>query len=183
LPAGNYSPFRPEVKNSVAFNFILLSKLATIYYVTGPIQSGKTTRLASWCEGRSEVAGLLSQVIAGERFFRDLQSQDLVPMEAGPTETQVQQVGRFTFSAATFEWANNILLQAADQPGINYLLIDEVGPLELQGKGLAPALEKILPAIPPHLNVVLVIREKLLEEVLRHYNLHRYLLFPFQFPE
>lgn len=157
--------------------------MATVFYVTGPLKSGKTTRLAAWCENRKDVAGLLSPVLTGKRWFRNLKNGDLKPMEAENGETQVQQIGKYLFSSETFAWANETLMQATHLPGISYLVIDEIGPLELQGNGLAPALEKILSSFPAQLDLVLVIRETLLEEMLRHFRLHQYPVFPFHFPD
>jgi nucleoside-triphosphatase THEP1 len=156
--------------------------LPTVYLVTGPTQSNKTTLLANWAEGRHDVGGLLSPVIFGKRHFQNLRTKEWRPMEADINDENVEQVGRYTFSKATFDWANNILIQAASQPDINYLIIDEIGPLELQGKGLTAALDHILYNIPEHLNLVLVIREKIAESVVLIYELKKYNVEPFDFP-
>ena len=95
-------------------------------------------------------------------------------MEADINESRIQQVGRYTFSAAAFDWANKVLLEAALQPEIKWLVIDEIGPLELQGKGLAPAFDSIMKNLRPDLNLVLVIREKIAESIVLLYNLNRY---------
>jgi nucleoside-triphosphatase THEP1 len=157
--------------------------LQIVYYVTGSAKSSKTTNLAAWCEGRKDVGGLLSPVIFGKRHFQNIRTKALYPMEADLNEFPVQQVGRYTFSDAAFVWANNVLLKAAAEPSLKYLIIDEIGPLELQGNGLTPALDKILLNIPKGLNPILVIREKILESVLLLYNLNKYPVLPFDFPE
>lgn len=102
-------------------------------------------------------------------------------MEAELSETEVQQVGRYTFSSQTFSWANQVLIETSNLTGLKWLVVDEIGPLELQGKGLNPALETIFSNLPPHLNLVLVIREKILESVLEVYGLTRYEPQPFTY--
>ena len=95
-------------------------------------------------------------------------------MEADLNETDIQQVGRYTFSGAAFEWANKVLKEAAESPEIKWLVIDEIGPLELQGKGFTPAFDSIMKNLRPDLNLVLVIREKMAESIMLLYNLHQY---------
>ena len=100
-------------------------------------------------------------------------------MEAEINERRIQQVGRYTFSATAFDWANKVLLDAALQPEIKWLVIDEIGPLELQGKGLAPAFDHIVKNLRPDQNLVLVIREKIAESIVLLYNLNQYEVKPF----
>jgi nucleoside-triphosphatase THEP1 len=157
--------------------------LAQIFYITGPIQSRKTTQLTSWCAGRTDTGGLLSPVLSGKRCFLDIRTQACHPMEAEMNETEIQQVGRYTFSARIFAWANTVLLENFRNPEIKWLVIDEIGPLELQGKGLEPALQTIFNDLPPHLHIILVIREKILENVLEVFDLKRYGAKPFHYPE
>ena len=95
-------------------------------------------------------------------------------MEAELNERNIQQVGRYTFSGAAFDWANKVLIQAAAMPDIKWLVIDEIGPLELQGKGLTPAFEFILKNLRPEQNLVLVIRDKIAESIVLLYNLNQY---------
>jgi nucleoside-triphosphatase THEP1 len=47
--------------------------------------------------------------------------------------------------------------------------VDEVGPFELQGKGWAPALQKLLKLSEKVL--ILVVREALLKKVIQHWKL------------
>lgn len=104
-------------------------------------------------------------------------------MEAELNEADIQQVGRYTFSAAAFAWANEALLEASRNPENKWLVIDEIGPLELQGKGLTPALDQIVANLREEQNLVLVIREKIAESVLLLYGLHRFPVMPFLFED
>ena len=148
--------------------------MPTIYLITGPTQTEKTTRLSHWVAGHKDVGGLLSPILFGRRCFLDIRTQEWRPMEAEINERRIQQVGRYTFSAGAFEWANNVLLQAAQSPEIKWLVIDEIGPLELQGKGLSPAFDYIIKNLRRDQNLVLVIREKIAESIVMLYNLNQY---------
>jgi len=148
-----------------------------IYLLTGPINSGKTTRLTAWCASEKGVAGLLSPKLETGRSFQNIRTGETRKMEATPEEKAVQEVGRFRFSTAVFEWANQVLLTEAQNPATQWLVIDEIGPLELRGEGLEPALQYLFAAESisnPDLKVVLVVRETLVEQVKAHYNLTRY---------
>ncbi|WP_400191864.1 hypothetical protein [Hymenobacter sp. B81] len=151
-----------------------------IHLLSGPIRSGKTTRLQAWAGGQAGAAGLLMPTDAHGRYFRDLRSGLQWPTAARPGDWQAQCLGPHRFSAAAFSWANHALLGAAAAAGTQWLLVDEVGPLELRGAGLAPALRRILhePAYqPPHL--LLVVRTGLREAVVEHFALHRWTLTEF----
>lgn len=68
----------------------------------------------------------------------------------------VVEVGRFRFRAAALAWAGQ-RIAAAVAAGADLVVIDEVGPLELRGEGLADALG----ALPPGLARVLLVRSGL----------------------
>ena len=55
-----------------------------------------------------------------------------------------------------------------------WLVIDEIGPLELRGGGLEPMVGKILNEYKRTKNnrLIIVVRENLLEKVIEHYKLH-----------
>lgn len=63
-------------------------------------------------------------------------------------------MGRYTFDLAVIAWANKVLKQAvAAQPDL--LVVDEIGPLELErGGGLAPVLEPLAAGRVPRALVV-----------------------------
>ncbi|GAB3839243.1 hypothetical protein [Hymenobacter jeollabukensis] len=146
-----------------------------IHLLSGPIRSGKTTRLRHWAAGRTDVGGLLMPTDAhGQRHFLDLRSGLRWPVSARPGQWPVQQVGRFRFSPAAFDWANAALRGAATEPAVQWLVVDEIGPLELRGQGLAPAFTALLAArrLPNHL--VLVVRAGLVEAVWQRFQLHRW---------
>jgi nucleoside-triphosphatase THEP1 len=150
-----------------------------IHLLSGPIRSGKTTRLRRWAAGRPDVAGLLMPTDAhGRRSFLDLGSNLQWPASARPGQWPVVSIGRFHFAPAAFDWANAALRGAAETAPA-WLVIDEIGPLELRGAGLAPALEALLAAPKQPANLVLVVRAALVEKVTEHFGLGRWSIVSF----
>jgi nucleoside-triphosphatase THEP1 len=89
---------------------------------------------------------------AGRRFH-DLWTGEEMAKEPAAAGEPVIEVGRFRFRAAAFAWAAQ-RIAAAVAAGADLVVIDEVGPLELRGEGLADALD----ALPPGPGRVLLAR-------------------------
>lgn len=137
--------------------------------LSGAIQTGKTSALANWVKDRTDTAGILTPVEDGKRFFYELPGNNKYAMEATGNETALLEVGRFLFSEQNFERAIDYLKLVLQQPQWKYIIIDEVGPLELkQQKGFWPVLQLLvrdqIPAIP-----VIVVREKLLVDAVEFF--------------
>ncbi|RYZ15725.1 MAG: hypothetical protein EOO16_26995 [Chitinophagaceae bacterium] len=133
-----------------------------------PVRSGKTTELAAWCAGRSDVGGILMPDRDGVRYFVDIESGTQWPAVA-MKEEEALPVGRFLFSAAAFRKACKC---AALSAGKRWTVIDEIGKLELAGEGFGPLLRNLAaqpPGAPEYL--LLVVRDTLLEAVRREFGL------------
>ncbi|MCC3158364.1 nucleoside-triphosphatase [Hymenobacter sp. 15J16-1T3B] len=109
-----------------------------------------------------------------QRHFLDLRSGLRWPVAARPGQWPVLSVGRFQFSPAAFAWANAALRGAATDPAVHWLVVDEIGPLELRGEGLAPALTDVLRAASHPDHLIIVVRSGLVEAVWRRFKLHRW---------
>ena len=72
---------------------------------------------------------------------------------------------------SAFAWASDVLVKALKDPEVQYLIIDEIGPLEMQGRGLHPVLDDLLESPIPGISFILVIRDYLLQEVLDRYRI------------
>ena len=149
--------------------------MKTINILTGPVQSGKTTRLIAWVKFHRHCAGILSPIINKQRFLYSILTDDYCRLESVDDPAvgkDIIKIGRYSFLQSTFQWARQEL-QTAMKKKPPYLVIDEIGPLELSGKGLEPMVTKILQKYirtEKH-HLILVVRENLLEEVISHYNL------------
>jgi len=147
-----------------------LREESTIYILTGATGSGKTTLLQKWAEGR-DVSGILTPVIDGKRFFMDLKTKELFPMEAGEGETNMLKVGRYAFSVAAFHRAKQILSEASNGKS-DWIVVDEIGPLELEGKGFCDEVRSLLSSRNEQMQVVFVIRESLLDMAEEYFALN-----------
>lgn len=147
-------------------------KKPEVYLVTGPVNSGKTTRLTNWVKTKSNCAGILTPKIEGRRMFLDIKTGEHFSMEADETESALH-VGKYRFSAAAFEKAITILRQASADPTTQWLMIDEIGPLELKGEGFCKVLKDML-AEEKIINIVLVARQTLETEIIKDFNIKNF---------
>jgi nucleoside-triphosphatase THEP1 len=93
-------------------------------------------------------------------------------MEAAADESGILEVGRFFFSETNFKRAVDYLLLALPEPQWKYLIIDEIGPLEIkQQKGFWPLLTTLL-AGNYTLIPVLVVRKNLCIDVSELFTAH-----------
>lgn len=140
-----------------------------IYILTGPIQSGKTTKLMQWSANKDDVFGILTPVVEGKRFFLDVSTKEQFKMEADPNEENVFSIGRFVFGRRSFDRATNILTKSLKEKS-GWLVVDEIGPLELKGEGFDLTIKNILLS-NIHLNILFVVRDSIIEKVKEYYNI------------
>ncbi len=147
------------------------SSLLMILILTGPVRSYKTTTLMKWSASRADCGGVLTPDVDGSRCVMDIFSKKIIPFQI-PEQKSVDDIliGRFVFSSAAFNEAKLWLDQQISDPDIKYLILDEVGPLELKDLGwhdwLKAALEKF-----GDKTLIIVVREALLSAVVEKYNL------------
>ena len=116
-------------------------------------------------------AGILAPVIHQQRHLQDISTGELRLLETPPTASDALPVGKYVFSAAVFAWARERLVEQAASFPQRWLILDEVGKLEVQGKGLAPVAMEMLRDDRVN-NLIVVIRDSLLNQVTE--NLPRY---------
>jgi nucleoside-triphosphatase THEP1 len=142
-----------------------------IYLLTGPIHYGKTGLLKKLYseikQSGVKFGGFLSESVweknrvAGYDLF-DLKAGQSVPFIRREGEKSWEKSGPFFFIPETLALAKKIILRGRDS---EFCIVDEVGPLELEGRGLWPALEQVLfQAFPPFL---LVVRDSILDKFLK----------------
>lgn len=144
-----------------------------IYLLSAPVRTGKTTALRIWAAGKKGITGVLTPVVENRRVFLDLATGSQFDMEAAAEEQDVLSVGRFRFSRAAFNRAIHILNQPAS--GETWRVIDEIGPLELQGEGFGPSLVKLLDDYDTNqMRLILVIRDTLHEKACAHFRIDKF---------
>ena len=109
-------------------------------WITGPVHTGKTTRLAARIAADPDrYCGLLAPVDAeGVRSLRDVVTGEQRRLTCAADAADAVAVGRFTFHAEVFAWGRTLLRAHHERYPRRSLVIDELGKLELRGEGLAP---------------------------------------------
>jgi nucleoside-triphosphatase THEP1 len=142
-----------------------------ILLFTAPIQTGKTTSLINWSAARNDVHGILTPVVEGKRVFMNAETREQFPMEATDLSTSLSTdiitVGRFAFSKTGFDKAIQIIRDSFNNKG--WLIIDEIGPLELKGLGFFDVLKDTLSVRRE--KILLVVREGITEQVIETFVL------------
>lgn len=148
-----------------------------IYLYSDKIKSGKTTNLFQWLASQKNAGGILQPVIDGKRFFYSIVDKMLIQLEISNEQknkmdiNDVIVIGNYTFLKSGFLKAKEILLRDFLK-NYEWLIIDEVGPLELNNSGLEPAISKILKDKDKfNGNILIVVRDKILNSLIEHYKI------------
>lgn len=148
-----------------------------IYIVSGKIESGKSSFLYSWIENKSNIGGILCLKDSNYiRHIYDIKSKDVFRIQTNNIDETTISIGRFHFLKSAFEKANIILKKACIHQDTGFIIIDELGKLELKNKGLHPSAKLIIEKTRNNesLHSILVIRTTLFNSVLKHYDITDY---------
>ncbi len=155
-----------------------------MYIFSGPIHTGKTTKLEKWIIKNPDVDGILMPVINGRRYLYFIAKGEthLLETEIENPES-FEQIGKYKFQIAIFQKAQNYLLGLIDHLP-SWIVIDEIGFLELNKLGFEPAVSTLISKLNSvkDVNILLVVRDYLKDEVMDFYKLDRNLVKDF-FPE
>ena len=154
-----------------------LSSMGTmkVTLLSGPVDSGKTSLLYRKVTERTgqgpSAAGILSLPVFRGGKKRGYYAYDIRSGEAMVLASELPlhlsfKFKRFFFSENGFDFARERILASFDSP---VLIIDEIGPLELEGGGFAPVLTECVRGYTG--NLVPVVRENLLDEVISAFGL------------
>ncbi|WP_397364670.1 nucleoside-triphosphatase [Olleya sp. R77988] len=154
-----------------------------IYILTGAIRTGKTTALIEWSKTKKDVDGLLCPDDEnGKRYFLKVKSKEEFELEIESKNDieleKIIEIGSFQFLKSAFKKANEFLEQMLIVPARMFLIIDELGKLELRNKGLHHSAEQLIPKFMNNSkqHLILVVRTSLLEEIIGHYQIKAYTL-------
>ena len=135
--------------------------------LTGPRRSGKTTLLrgaaTSWKKRGLSFGGVLSlavgppEDVSGYDIF-NLNTGEVFPFLRREGRREWEKAGRFAVLPGAVATASEILLRVSSE---NPVIVDEAGPLELRGRGLWPAVSRLL--AEPSRPILIVVRNGLLE--------------------
>ena len=150
------------------------SEKAKIYIYSGKVHSGKTTKIMKWAKLQKSIDGIFAPVIDSKRYLVRIKSGEshLLEADENKKEKNIIEIGNYKFVKNIFEWAQNELLDAFES-NPNWLIIDEIGFLELNSDGLEPAVSKIINLFNTNQsNLILIIRDNLVEQVIENYKLN-----------
>ena len=146
-----------------------------IFILSAPIQSGKTTALMEfWERGVTSCDGFITPEIDESRklILLDTDEEHPFELEDGDEKNSIS-IGRFKFSKSTFEIVKD-KLRKLDKTAANLIIIDELGKLEMEGKGFEPELGAFLQNFKQDSKnklLILVIRNTLLADAIEKYEL------------
>lgn len=148
--------------------------MKNIYILTDKVRTGKTTRLIEWITGKENIFGILQPAVDEGRFIINLRTNKARMLSAAESIPDDQKiiVGKFSFDKKVFEWAQKELLESLDL-NPDWLVVDEVGILELDGSGLEPAIGQLIQKSKDGIDtkILFVVRKNLYEKFLQHFNL------------
>lgn len=145
-------------------------KAKQLWLLSGPIQTGKSEVLRRWAQKR-EVGGWLTPTVKGRKVLFDLREQSWHPFELDDPTPESIPVGRYHLSASAFAKCRAIASREVVSPSPPWLVVDEIGKLELRRLGHFEAVQHLI----THYEGVMVwvVRESLLPAVLDFWELER----------
>jgi nucleoside-triphosphatase THEP1 len=142
-----------------------------IIILSGDKGEGKTTAIANYIRHSShQWGGVLMPILDGKRCMVHLFSQKVIALE--PAEDDIKdhiQVGRNTFSRRAFEEMNELVIK--DLRYNNNIIIDEIGPMEMNDEGFHPIIREVIDTAE---NIFLIVRTSLVDDVIAKYRLGRF---------
>ena len=148
-----------------------------IYILTGAIRTGKTTALLDWSKNRGDVDGLLCPDNEdGKRYFLKVKSKEEFEFEVEAETEEIIQIGSFKFLKSAFKKANDYLISIASEARSQYIIMDEIGKLELKNEGLHLSAEKLISKymLNEKQHLILVVRDYLVEDILKYFTISEY---------
>lgn len=142
-----------------------------VIILSDAVRTGKTTVLQEWVKKRQNVSGFLSPDINGKRMFQDVETGEVIPME---TENKDLKVGRFAFDSHSFLLVEKRIKKTWNKAKTDFLIIDEIGPLEIKKNlGFHNLLKYLQDRITQNSNspsIILIVRNYALDAFLKKYN-------------
>jgi len=156
-----------------------------IFILSAPIHSGKTTWLSKVVTELKKQNRVCKGILTYAVFDGDRRiGYDIENIETGERKEFIRRIGYgvafddsdvylrdYHFSAVVIEEINQILKNAV---GADVVVIDEIGPLELRGKGFFPAISYLMSHQPPSL--IMVVRDTIVSDVIARFKIDEYQL-------
>lgn len=158
----------------------MMESKSQIFILSGPIQSGKTTAVYEWSRAKKSVGGFLTPDMDGLRYVFLPSMKRWIPFETKDTsdDKPIASIGKFRFHQSAFDTMEKVLIDDL-RSAKEWVVIDELGKLEVAGKGLAEVAERALRMVKSKetkSKLILVVREELLDKVVNYFSIGSYLL-------
>lgn len=153
-----------------------------IHFITGEIDSGKSTRFLSMYKDQKGQIGLYSKKLYDDQNtiigynlvllpeYKEIPFVRLKDSLSDYSESESYFRGRFVFSKVSFKIGESYILNNFNG---NTVWIDEIGGLELKGLGFDSLIKTLL---TKNIDIVLVVRNSLFLSVLNKYNIKDYII-------
>ncbi len=148
-----------------------------IFIVSGGKEAGKTTFAKSIAE-ELKLKGFPVGGILAERVMEGSETKgyDLVDIETGRREIFLRQdeekwteaIGRFKINPQGLEFGNSVL-EPGNQKGNKLIIIDEIGILEVENRGWADSVDRLIRASSN--NILMTVRDTFAEIVIKKWNI------------
>lgn len=143
-----------------------------ILLLSGPVGSGKSTRLMAW-QTEQPAAGFITPVVNGSKMLYVPGTGEYFPFEIDHAAPDSIVIGRYLLDGQAFKLGAHLLQQALKHKA-PLVCIDEIGKLELAGAGFHTALAEFFSnlACLSGVQAVITVRDYLLRDVIAKYRLH-----------
>ncbi|HCF49006.1 MAG TPA: hypothetical protein DER60_01905 [Syntrophomonas sp.] len=127
-----------------------------VFIICGPINSGKSTRMAAYYHDchRRKADGLISRKLYKGSTFVGYEltrlsngEKRLLALLNDYYRDQFEECfsfGPYVFSGAAFEFGEKVLEEMLDDDNLKYIFLDEIGPIELEGRGFWRVFQRLL---------------------------------------
>ncbi len=145
--------------------------MSKVVILSGAVQSGKTTSLLKHFSNTNAIGGFICPDVNGKRMMFYTSEKRVVPFQITQQNNSVS-IGKFAFDQNVFNKACDILVHPLTLDN-NWIIVDEIGPLELKEGGYYQSLLILLEHAKQKvdLTIVLVVREHLVADVISKFNL------------
>jgi len=151
----------------------------SIIIFSKPIHSGKTTELMKWSKMQQSCFGILMPDVDGLRKMYDIASQSYFNAECKKlliANEELSVIGKYSFYQSSFDKANQIVEEASLLKP-EFIVIDEVGKLELEKEGFYASLKKLIDISNTNsadTKIIVAIRDVFVAEVIAGFNILNY---------
>ncbi len=145
--------------------------MSKVVILSGTVQSGKTTSLLKHFSKTKAVGGFICPDVNGARMMYFVSESRVVPFQIPQKEKSIL-IGKFAFNEEVINKACDILVHPLTLEN-DFVIVDEIGPLELKEEGYYQSLSILLESAKNKvdLTIVLVVRQHLVADVISKFNL------------